>query len=321
MPEAPEAARDEGPQPVGELLDDYLGDLLLRGRTTRTSENYASSLRKFFEFLGDTRPEDAGHNELRGFLDRLLNGENALSPKSISKYFSALNSFYSYLVYTGKVDATPIPPFRKRYLDTIQREASKNVTALRQLITVEQMRELVHSIWDARDRAILVLLAKTGIRRNELIGIDIEDVDWEEMSIQLKPAPKRTNRLVFFDGETQRLLGDWMDTRRSLGASDAGPLFTNRHGGRIDRNAVYRAVTRHAVRMGIHDPNGTLKKKFSPHACRHWFTTHLQRSGMPREYIAWLRGDAPAATVDLYTHIDRDEVRKAYLANVPQLGL
>jgi site-specific recombinase XerD len=42
---------------------------------------------------------------------------------------------------------------------------------------------------------------------------------------------------------------------------------------------------------------------------------------MPREYIAWLRGDAPAATIDIYTHIDRDQVREAYRARIPQLGI
>ena len=51
------------------------------------------------------------------------------------------------------------------------------------------------------DRAIITLLAKTGIRRNELITLDLSDVDFVEQKIRLKPTAKRTNRTVFFDDE------------------------------------------------------------------------------------------------------------------------
>lgn len=312
------AAGRSGP---ARLLDDYLADLRLRGRTGRTVENYRSNVNAFVAFLGKTPPARVGHEELRRFLDHLLNGEHKLSPKTVSRIFSALNSFYGYLEYAQKVPANPVPGFRRRYLDLVQREASKNVTALRQLISVADMRRLALSIADARDRALLVLAAKTGVRRQELINMDVEDVDWRDQSVQLKPTRKRTNRIVFFDDETGRTLHEWMRLRPSRNAARTGPLFTNRQGGRISRNHVYYTIMDAAQALGLHDPNGSLKTRFGPHACRHFFTTFLMRAGMPREYIAWLRGDAPAATVDLYTHIDRDQVREAYRARIPQLGL
>jgi integrase len=203
----------------------------------------------------------------------------------------------------------------------VQREAGKSVVALRQLLSVPDMRKLALSIQDVRDRAMLILAAKTGIRRQELINVDFEDVDWRDGSIQLKPARKRTNRTVFFDDETSRLLRSWMPIRAARGGDATGPLFTNLDGHRVSRNDVYDTISEAAQRIGLHDPKGSLKQKFGPHACRHWFTTHLQRAGMPREYIAWLRGDAPAATIDIYTHIDRDQVREAYRARIPQLGI
>ena len=71
-----------------------------------------------------------------------------------------------------------------------------------------------------RNKAIIVLLAKTGIRRNELITLDVSDVDIVEMKIRLKPTAKRTNRIVFIDAEaafySQGLVRDqrWPKTRK-----------------------------------------------------------------------------------------------------------
>jgi len=58
------------------------------------------------------------------------------------------------------------------------------------------MSRLVNSILDPRDKAIVLLLAKTGMRRGELLRIDVDDINWEDCSINLKPTPKRSNRVV-----------------------------------------------------------------------------------------------------------------------------
>jgi len=85
---------------------------------------------------------------------------------------------------------------------------------------------------------------------------------------------------------------------------------------------VYRVVTEHAERLGLHDPGSPrLEDHFSPHCFRHWFTTHLRRNGLSREFIKELRGDSRGEAIDIYDHIDHDELRKAYLAAIPRLGI
>jgi len=78
----------------------------------------------------------------------------------------------------------------------------------------------VNSILGVRDKAIVLLLAKTGMRRRELISVDLSDVDWIEQSITLKPRQfkKRSNRTVFFDDETARVLRVWLTIRQKLHA-------------------------------------------------------------------------------------------------------
>jgi len=80
---------------------------------------------------------------------------------------------------------------RKRYL---RRYKDNDDDQTRQLISVEEMTCLINSTLDARDKAIITLFAKTCIRRKELIALDVDDIDWVEQNIRLKPAAKRTNR-------------------------------------------------------------------------------------------------------------------------------
>jgi integrase/recombinase XerD len=180
----------------------------------------------------------------------------------------------------------------------------------------------VNSILDPRDRAIVVLLAKTGIRRGELLRIDVDDINWEENSITLKPTPKRSNRVVFFDDECARVLKKWLRYREKLNPRSDALFISYQSGDRLSRNAVWHAVVKPAIRLGFHDPTSSrLEDHFGPHCLRHWFTTWLIRNGMPRDYVKELRGDRRREAIDIYHHIDRHELRKMYLACIPQLGI
>jgi integrase/recombinase XerD len=172
-----------------------------------------------------------------------------------------------------------------------------------------------------REKAIITLLAKTGIRKGELIRIDLEDIDWKSQSIALKPRAKRSNRIVFFDNECGRTLKKWISLRSKL-KPNTNALFVSEYGNRADKNVIYYAVAKNAERVGLHNPKSPrVEDHFFPHCCRHWFTTHLLRSGMPREYVKELRGDARNEAIDIYHHIDKEELRKSYLACIPQLGI
>ena len=110
--------------------------------------------------------------------------------------------------------------------------------------------------------------------------------------------------------------------RESRNEQGIRSLFINEQGGRLNRNGVYTAVTKAAANVGLHNPNSDrMEDHFSPHNCRHWFTTNLRRNGMPREFIQELRGDVRKEAIDIYDHIDRKELRESYLAHIPQLGI
>jgi integrase/recombinase XerD len=64
-----------------------------------------------------------------------------------------------------------------------------------------------------------------------------------------------------------------------------------------------------------------MEDHFSAHCTRHFFTTHLMRAGMTREFILELRGDVRREAIDIYYHVDMEELRRSYLAHIPQLGI
>ena len=136
------------------------------------------------------------------------------------------------------------------------------------------MARLINSEMDIRDKTIMTLLAKTGIRRNELISLDVSDVDFVDTMIRLKPTAKRTNRTVFIDDETAFILRRWLRVRESVNRKRSPALFLSTWGYRISRTDVYWAVVKAAERVGLHNPTSDrMEDHFSPHCCRIFTTT------------------------------------------------
>jgi len=184
------------------------------------------------------------------------------------------------------------------------------------------MARMITSTMNIRDRAILFMLAKTGMRRNELITLDVADVDLIENSIKLKPTAKRSNRTLFMDDECSYALRRWLKIRNEENRKTGPALFLNQEGERLQRRGVSDVVYSAAARVGLHKPESKrIEEHFSPHCMRHWFTTHLRRAGMRREFIQELRGDSRREAIDIYDHIDLKELKEAYLAAIPQLGI
>ena len=303
-----------------ELVRRYREDCEMRGMSPESLRWYVSSIKIFREYL-ETKGVDffsVDKNMLRGFLE-YLRKDRQVSRKTIENYFTSIASFYDYLEYEGMVEKNPFNIVRKRYTKSYK---ENDEGRMRKLISVEDMAKLINSTLDIRDKAIITLLAKTGIRRRELITLDVDDIDWVEQSIRLKPTPKRTNRTVFFDDETAMILHRWIKARGSRNKEGSKALFINAEGGRLNRNGIYAAVTKATECIGLHDSKSErMEDHFSPHCCRHWFTTHLRRAGVPREFIQELRGVVRREAIDIYDHIDKKELRESYLAHIPQLGI
>lgn len=309
------------------FLDSFREDCLDRHLSEETIRRYLSSIQIFMQFIeanNNTSLEQVDRHVLKEFIHyrKGFTGRHGpIDMKTLENDFSALSAFYEFLTFEGYAQANPILAVRKRYLTRYK--DNEDEESPRKLISVDEMALLINSILSIRDKAIVTVLGKTGVRRGELIAIDIGDIDWERQSITLKRKQfkKRSNRVVFFDDETARGLRRWMSVRSKYHSKD-NALFIGEHGLRLNRNGIASMIAKHAARVGLHNPiSNRVEDHFSAHCCRHWFTTHLRRAGMDREFIKVLRGDQRRESIAVYDHVDLEEVRKAYLAFIPQLGI
>ena len=299
-----------------ELIESYTEDCRVRGLAEATIKNFVIRMKTFTEFV-DKELVKVDIEDLKRFLVHLR--EKELAPETVRGYYSALHNFYDFLELDDIISRNIVPKFRKRYLKQyLKNQDSKALR--RQIISEEQMRDLISIVYDPRDRCLLILLAKTGARVTEISNIDLEDINWKYNSIVLKKNGKRSNCIVFFDSEGQNAIRRWLKARASWVDGNTGPLFIayGDHS-RLLARGIESMVVKYAVRVGLHKKGGRVDERFTPHNFRHWFTTHLRRNGMPRDYIKILRGDSMRETMDIYFHVDMEEVRESYLKSVPRL--
>ena len=282
------------PESVLDLIASFRSDCDLRGM--KVGRNYAMYSAEFCKLIGKS-PQQADKEDLKRFLQVLR--ARGMKRLSIEGAFCGLSSFYDYLISEELAESNPIPAFRKRY---VAAQYKSDECEVRKVISVAEASRMMTGILNSRDRAVVLLLFKTGIRNHELSELDISDLDIDSLSLILKRTAKRSNRQVFFDHETQKVLKVWLKARESKKPGLA--LFPSRKSGRMDPTSIKRVVERYAALAGLHDPTSKrLQDRFSPHNCRHFLTTWLMESGMSAEYVAWLSGDKLHRSLDRYYHI------------------
>ena len=306
-----------GAADANDLIRRFHEDCNLRGMVSTMDYIYRSKGYCAFLEAREKNPLNADRDDLRAFLAQLK--AKGLKFRTIDGIYTSLSAFYEFLIIEGLVEYNPILPFRKYYL---RRYKNDNDSETRKLIGVDDASKLVNSILDSRDKCILVLLFKTGMRVGELTSLDVSDIDLDKGEVTLKFKKKRTNRVLFLDNEAIAVLQRWLSARKNRKGAEDQALFLSKTGTRIAKKSIEKVIEKHAERLGLHNPGADkLEERFTPHCCRHWFVTHLLRAGMSRDFVKELRGDTRGEAIDIYNHIDKKELRESYLAHIPQLGI
>jgi integrase/recombinase XerD len=222
--------------PETSLLLDFLQDCQVRNFSPRTIQSYKSNLKYFLS----RHSVEISPEILKDFLVHIRD-EKGYSPSTVENYFAAISSFYDFLEWEG-VAKNIIPPFRKRYLRYYKEQRHEE----RQLINLEQMKDLIDSAEWIGHKAIFIFFAKTGIRRQELIDLDVQDLYLSKGYALLKPHAKRSNRMVFIDDECSQVLEQYLNWRQDHKIKNKA-LFIGVQGSRISRDAVYDALPQNTL--------------------------------------------------------------------------
>lgn len=157
-----------------------------------------------------------------------------------------------------------------------------------------------------RDRCMLALMHRCGLRVSEVCGLYLRDVKWSEGAIHLRPENAKGGReaYVYLDDETLALLERWKDIRRPYGAGKPHLFVGVRQqcrGEPLDRRRVYEMMRRRAKKAGI-------ERDVHPHMLRHTYATELLREGFNVVEVQKLMRHSRLATTSIYLHIQDSEL-------------
>lgn len=307
-------------------------------RSPNTLRAYAHDLRLFFEFLaGRGLAWDAvGVADLGDFaawLRRpaenvvLLPGARAArSPSTTNRALSAVMGFYEFharhgvpvaaaLVERGRGGWGSYRPFLYGIAKGASRARAGRLRTVRELpkvLTLAQIAAIIAAQSRLRDRFLFALLAETGMRVSQALGLRHEDMRTWERRVELVPREDNANGARGKGGRGFALISDELVRLHALymaeeyGLIDSDYVLINLWAGEIGAPLRYGAVDalvrRTRVRVGF---------DFHPHMFRHTFVTVAQRHRMPLEVISKAVCHACVqTTADIYSHLDAEDLRR-----------
>ncbi len=223
-----------------------------------------------------------------------------ISASARARKLSAIKSFYKYLtVRTKQLQENPVADL----------EYPKLRKSLPKYLTMEQSAKLLSSVSgvnEKRDYAILMLFLNCGIRRSELVGLNITDVYEDRIRVVGKGNKER---FVYFGTPCRKAIDAYMAERREKVLSDNRALFGSRNGNRISVTAVHRLVDKALMQAGLDST------QFSAHKLRHTAATMMLSGGVDVKTVQEVLGHENLNTTQIYTHIENTELKIAAEAN------
>ena len=280
---------------------------LEKGLSSNTIEAYADDLNKLFQFVENEGLEilQLRYADLQQFVAQL--SDIGISPRSQARIISGIKSFYHFLLLEDYLRTDP----------TELLESPKIGMKLPEVLSVDEINQILSSIdlslpAGQRNRAMLEVLYSCGLRVSELIQLKYSDIYFDEEFIRVEGKGKK-QRLVPISQAAIHEIKNYLYTRRQIIAQKGYEdiLFLNQRGTGLSRVMVFYVIKQHAEFAGI-------SKTISPHTFRHSFATHLLEGGANLRAIQLMLGHEKITTTELYTHIDREFLRKEILMYHPR---
>jgi integrase/recombinase XerD len=279
---------------------DYLA--LEAANSPHTVENYLRDLRRFVQFAITKRARDPGavtRSLLRDFVYALK--DLGLSAATIRRQVSALHTYFGFLIGEGMLRDDP----------SDRLETPKKGRTLPDVLTVKEAEAMLGTPstdeplgW--RDRALLELGYGAGLRVSELCALRISDLILSEGLVRVFGKGGK-ERLVPIGRKVVGPVSIYLNTTRPAldrGKSE-GRVLLNARGGPLSRVGAWGILKRVTQRAGI-------TKRVTPHTLRHSFATHLLEGGADLRAVQEMLGHADLSTTQIYTHVDRDFLRKVH---------
>jgi integrase/recombinase XerD len=294
-----EATRETEYTALDAVIDGYLIHLKVeRNVAKNTLEAYSRDLRDFADAMVELEkrePKGIDTESIATWARSLA--QAGLKPRSQARMIVAVRGLFRHLLRTHVVDADPAKLV----------ELPKAGRPLPQLVSIDEIVELLKVCPTARDRALILLLYGAGMRVSEVVNLELGALQLDAGVLRVLGKGNK-ERAVPIGSPVIDGLRTWLDGERAalLKGAPNDLVFPGRNRRRpLTRQAVFELLRRLARDAGI-------TRDISPHKLRHGFATDLVRGGADLRSVQVMLGHADLRTTEIYTHVDDEHLRRTY---------
>jgi integrase/recombinase XerC len=285
---------------------DYL--LLEKKYSQNTVVAYKNDIEAFQLFLtqefSDSNISKANYSQIRTWVVQLV--DSKISNRTINRKVSSLNSYYKFLLKTKSIEINPL----------VKHKALKVSKKIQIPFSETEVNSVLNSIdtntfEGLRDKLIVELFYSTGIRRIELVQLQLKDIDLSQGLIKVL-GKRNKERFIPLLPTVMDTIEAYLSKRLKLVTiSNPSVFFLTKKGTKVYEMLVYRVITSYF-------DNISTKVKKSPHILRHSFATHLLNNGADLNAVKDLLGHSSLAATQVYTHNNVSELKKVYEKSHPR---
>jgi len=284
--------------PYNQFLD-YL--LLEKKYSANTVKAYEADLLSFENFIKEEFNQDSlqdvNYAQIRNWIVLLV--KLNMTNRSVNRKISSIKAYYKFLLTTGHIEKTPLAIHK----------ALKIKKSIQVPFSQEEVSDVLKAIEPkdfetSRDLAIIMMFYATGMRRAELIGIKLQDIDLQNKMVKVL-GKRNKERYIPLLSEICAKLKLYLLYRSGIAPDENPFLFVTSKGVKMYENLVYRIINNYFSKA-----SGKVKK--SPHILRHSFATHLLNEGANLNAVKELLGHSSLAATQVYTHNSIAELSKVY---------
>lgn len=254
-------------------------ELKIINYSPKTIKSYLYCLQKYFLFKGNTFTELDQEN-IKNFL--LYSQKKHISAQSRNLFLNAIKFYYRNVV---------------RNQQTIKIKSAKKAKNLPTVLSRNEVMKILEFPKNTKHKLLLSLAYGAGLRVSEVIGLKVQDLDFEELTVYIKQGKGQKDRISIMPRSL-------IDNLKNLiaGKEKKDIVFTSERGGKLSTRTAQK-VFENALR------NSDVKKNATFHSLRHSFATHLLENGTDVRYVQELLGHQNIRTTQRYTHVTNPKLK------------
>ena len=287
--------------PASVLVGEFLQARKRQGHGMNNRYHDWGTLGIFLRSLSHERQKDlrVTHHDIEAFIEQQQ--DRGLAASSINRRLSVVRSFFTWLARSGHCGRDN-PVYEDHYLPLPE--------PLPRAMATQEVARWLTVINNGMDRALFLVLLRTGIRVGELLGLTAADVDLAQSALYIHQGNKNgRGRVVYLAADARQALAAWLKERQPFSVK---PLFFTRRSQGLNRVTVAARFRRYLKAADIQGP-------YTVHSLRHTFATDLLNAGVPITTLQELMGHVNISVTQRYARVSDATKRQQYFAAMQQL--